>query len=92
MSIKEAQTYLSLIVFLPMGVGMFLVFSPPAAQSSLRLLPLAGSQLLLESFLGSGQAPLLAAIELACATLGLTLPVLWMLANRLQRDEIIYGN
>jgi sodium transport system permease protein len=91
-STKEAQTYLSLIVFLPMGAGMFLVFSPPTAHSWIRLLPLAGSQLLLESFLGGGQAPLLAAIELACATLALTIPVLWMVANRLQRDEIIYGN
>jgi len=91
-STKEAQTYLSLIVFLPMGAGMFLVFSPPAAQSWIRLLPLAGSQLLLESFLGSGRAPLPAAIELACATLALTIPMLWIVANRLQRDEIIYGS
>jgi sodium transport system permease protein len=91
-STKEAQTYLSMIVFLPMAIGTFLVFSPPAAHSWIRLLPLAGSQLLLEGFLGTGRAGLLAALELGCASLGLTIPALWMVANLLERDEIVYGN
>lgn len=30
--VQEANTYLSMLVFLPMGLGMFMVFSPAAAQ------------------------------------------------------------
>ena len=31
-NIKEAHTYLSLVIFLPMGIGMFLIFFPHMAS------------------------------------------------------------
>lgn len=36
---KEAQTYLSMLVFLPMGLGMFQVFFPAAARGWFAFLP-----------------------------------------------------
>ena len=40
---KEAQTYLSMLVFLPMGLGMFQVFFPAAARGWFAFLPVMGS-------------------------------------------------
>lgn len=88
---KEAQTYLSMVVFLPMGIGMFLVFAP-AHQAGSRWLPLAGQQLQLAALMQGKHVAALPALALGCLTLGLAALVLLLAANRLQRDEIVYGN
>ena len=90
--IKEAQTYLSLIVFLPMGLGMFLVFRPPAALAWYRFVPLLGQQLQLEGAMNGQHVGWIQPIALAYLTIGLAVVFLLVAANRLQRDEIIYGN
>ncbi len=90
--VKEAQTYLSLIVFAPMGMGMFLVFSPSASRPWFNFLPLAGQQLQLQAAMNGAPVGLLQPIALGYLTLTLALIVLLAAANRLQRDEIIYGN
>jgi sodium transport system permease protein len=91
-AVKEAQTYLSMIVFLPMGIGMFLVFFPAARCLSCDLLPLLGQQRELELLMNGGQFPSFQPIMLGCLTLTLALLVLRVAANRLYRDEIVYGN
>ena len=91
-NVKEAHTYLSLAVFAPMGIGMFLVFSPSLSQSWFRLLPVAGQQLQLE-LLMKGAAPQFAiALPLGCFTLMITALLVLAAANRLERDEIVFGN
>jgi len=90
--VKEAQTYLSLIVFLPMGIGMFLVFSPAAKQAWCNFLPLVGQQLQVEALMNGQGISLFEPIVLGCLTVGLAIVILLAAANRLQRDEIIYGN
>jgi len=91
-AVKEAQTYLSMIVFLPMGIGMFLVFFPAARREWFSFLPLVGQQLHLQSLMDGRDVPLLQSIVLGCATLALAMLVLLVPASGLQRDEIIYGN
>lgn len=91
-SVKEAQTYLSMVVFLPMGVGMFLVFFPAARRAWLSFLPLVGQQLHLQSLMDGRAVPLLQSFVLGCLTLALAILVMLASSNRLQRDEIIYGN
>ena len=91
-SVKEAQTYLSMIVFLPMGVGMFLVFFPTAPRAWFSILPLVGQQLHLQRLMAGRDVPLLQSIVLGCLTLALAVLVAMVSSNRLQRDEIIYGN
>jgi sodium transport system permease protein len=91
-AVKEAQTYLSLIVFLPMAVGLFLVFFPAARRPWLGFLPLVGQQLQLELLANGKAAHLLQPIVLGLSTVALAILVLLVAANRLQRDEIIYGN
>ena len=51
---KEAQTYLSMLVFLPMGLGLFQVFFP-AARGWFALLPVMGQQLQLERWMKAGK-------------------------------------
>jgi sodium transport system permease protein len=91
-SVKEAQTYLSMVVFLPMGIGMFLVFFPAARRAWFSFLPLVGQQLHLQRLMDGRDVPLLQSIVLGCLTLALALLVILVSSNRLQRDEIIYGN
>jgi len=91
-STKEAQTYLSMIVFLPMGIGMFLVFFPAAARDWCGVLPLVGQQIQLQRVAASGGLHVLQPIALGLLTAGLALLVLFAAARRLQRDEIVLGN
>jgi sodium transport system permease protein len=44
---KEAQTYLSLLMFVPMGITMFLLFVEPKPPVWVECLPIAGHQALL---------------------------------------------
>jgi sodium transport system permease protein len=91
-SLKEAQTQLSMVVFLPMGLGMFLVFFPAARRAWLNFLPLVGQQLHLQSLADGRAVPLLQSFVLGCLTLTLATLVMLVSSNRLHRDEIIYGN
>jgi sodium transport system permease protein len=90
-TVKEAHNYLSMLMFLPMGVGMFLVFYPAAGATSFHFLPVLGQQWALEHWLRGGeihawQALLVGLVTVICAGC-----VLIEAANRLQRDEVVYG-
>ncbi len=90
-SLKEAHTYLSMLVFLPMGVGMFAVFFPPAASRWAPVLPLVGQQWLVEQWMHGGGIPVLPVLMLGVLTTTLTGLALWTSAILLQRDEVVYG-
>lgn len=91
---KEAQTYLSMLVFLPMGVGLFQVFFPGTARGWHAFLPMLGQQLQLESWMRGGASASQPgpAAALGFFTIVFALLVLLFAANRLHRDEIIYGS
>ncbi len=89
---KEAQTYLSLLVFFPMGAGMFLVFSPGANRWWTGVLPILGQQVQLESLMKGKEVQMIPALLLGGLTVAAALILLLAAANRLQRDEIVYGS
>jgi sodium transport system permease protein len=91
-TVKEAQTYLSMLVFLPMGLGMFQVFFPAAGRGWFAFMPVLGQQLQLERWMKGGEAAFGPAAALGALTAVLALLVLERAANRLHRDEIVYGN
>jgi sodium transport system permease protein len=68
-TMKQAQTWLSLVVFVPMLVGMYLVFFPVPADSWWIALPVVGQQIALESGMHGSPASLLHLAGLAAATL-----------------------
>jgi ABC-type Na+ efflux pump permease subunit len=98
-STKEANTYLSILMFSAMGLAMWLAFR--SAQSDpawFRFLPLVGHQHLLQSAFAGGSSSLvqfvltileswlLAAVSLV--TTALVLAATWVL---FERDEAVYG-
>lgn len=91
-AVKEAQTYLSLVVFAPMGVGMLMVFSPLAKHAWLSYFPIVGQQLQLEAWFNGQASGLWQPVVLGYLTLASTLLALMAATNRLRRDEILYGN
>jgi sodium transport system permease protein len=91
-SIKEAHTYIAFIVFVPMGLGMFIVFFPNAMGPWWYLLPVVGQQLLLARSAHGGYINSKGAVVLGVLTLWLALVLVRLTARLLQRDEIVYGH
>jgi sodium transport system permease protein len=91
-TLKEAHTYLSLLVFVPMSVGMFLVFSPKAGQGWFRFLPLVGQQWQLQRWVRGEDMPLLHAVVLGVLTAALAACAIAGAATLLERDDVVYGN
>ncbi len=89
---KEAQTLLSLAVFVPMLLGMAMVFYPRAMPAWLYLLPVAGQQLQLLLSLRGGSANFLQPLILGWTTLAAAVAIVVAAANRLKRDDVVYGN
>ena len=89
-NLKEAHTWLSLLVFLPMGVGMFVVFFPQAVGGWLTFFPVIGHQSWIELCIRGGIAPA-RLIVLAIITLASASVALWGAAKMLDRDEVVYG-
>jgi sodium transport system permease protein len=84
-TVKEAQTYLSLLIFLPMGIAMFMVFLAPNPSPWLLCIPIIGQQALLtHGYLPS--TPFLFLVTIWCTALALHYS-----ASLLRRDEIVYG-
>jgi len=98
-STKEANTYLSILMFSAMGLAMWLAFrSPQSDPAWFRFVPLVGHQHLLQSAFAGGASSLvqlvltcleswlLAAVSLV--TTALVLAATWV---RFERDEAVYG-
>jgi sodium transport system permease protein len=91
-AVKEAHTYLSLLVFLPMGLGMFLVFFPGVIGSWWFLLPVAGQQSFLGAIVRGQPVSAWETAVLAIMTVAGAMLALWAAAKMLHRDEVVYGN
>lgn len=87
---KEANTWLTFVVFVPMLVGMFLAFYPVPANGWL-MLPVVGQQLLVERALHGEPVAVLYGIVLAFVTATMAIPVLAGAARVLSRDDVLAG-
>ena len=90
-NIKEAHTYLSLVIFLPMGIGMFLVFFPHMA-SKWFWFPVAGQQLLIDLLTKGAPVSLFSLVALCLITAACAAAILLAAARLLHRDEFVYGS
>ena len=84
---KEAHTALRFVTFMPMVVGMFLVFFPAWAGTLWFLLPVVGQQVLIG--LPEAAIPVERAALLAAVTLTAAVAVLVAATRVLSRDEIL---
>jgi sodium transport system permease protein len=91
-SFREAQTYLSLIMFLPMLPGMYMTTASLDPAPWMSFVPILGQQVLMTAIVrGEGLDPMGVAISTAVAlTVGVA-GVLWT-ARLFGRERIIYGN
>ena len=90
-SFKEAQTYISLLIFLPM-VPHFItsVYSLDTAFWML-LVPALGQQVLLTDVLGGDQVDFLSFVVVGLSSLVLGLLCVWLTSRLFQRERIIFG-
>lgn len=89
---KETQTYLSFLLFVPMGVAMFLVFFPRSAGAWFAFVPIAGQQMIAEAVINTGRWPVVQACSLALLTTTLTIAVILLCGRLLERDDVLYGS
>lgn len=91
-SLKEAQTWLSILVFGAMAGGMWIAFQPRAVQGAWLALPFAGHQRLLQAAMSGTALPATIVIALSVASVALTALLLTHTSKLFHRDAIIYGN
>jgi len=86
---KDGHTRLSLVMLVPMMVGMFLVFFPSWISRWWFAVPVVGQQALIGTGLRGETVPLWQAGTLALLTTATAFAALWAAARALTRDEIV---
>jgi len=90
-SFKDAQTYMSLLVLLPM-IPFFIVMTSPGIYADWQLwVPLLGHQTVLKSLLLGDAAPSWAYTAFWLSALPVVLVALWFAGRQLRRPKVIYG-
>ncbi len=91
-SVKEAHTWLAFLVFVPVGLGMFLAFHPNVFGEWSYAVPVLGQQVLLSS-LAAGEIPSMSHVFVLCVvSIVGTISLLRFTSKLLQRDDVLYGN
>jgi sodium transport system permease protein len=91
-SSKEAQTYLSMVVFVPMVLGIFAVFFPGPLAGLRDVLPLAGQQLQIEAWLRGGPVAFMPSVVLGTLTCVCAAGIVLGAARVLESDDAVYGS
>ena len=88
---KEAQTYLSLMVFMPMLPALLTTISPIDTQAWMMAVPVLGQQVMLTDIL-RGEAPTVASLALATvSSLAAGYACILATAALFRREKVIYG-
>jgi hypothetical protein len=88
---KAARTWLTMVVSIPMLVGMFLVFFPARIGGWWFVLPIVGQQALIGKSLHGQPVSLLSSAVLAVVTAAAAVPVLASAVRVLERDDMLAG-
>jgi sodium transport system permease protein len=91
-SVKEAHTWLALLVFVPIALGMFLAFHPQVFGEWSYAIPVLGQEVFLSS-LAAGKVISLSHVSVLCtvSVVG-TISLLRVTSKILLRDNVLYGN
>ena len=90
-SFKEAQTYLSLTLFLPMMPGMIMSFNPVKTEAWMMLVPMLSQQMLVGDMLRGDPISLSRSAVAAAATLAVTAVFLALTVALFRRETIVFG-
>lgn len=88
---KEAQTYLSLMIFFPMVPGMMATFSPIKTQLWMMAVPVLGQQQLLSDVIRGDPVAPLGFVLAAVSSLVLGFACVLGTAYLFRRESIVYG-
>jgi sodium transport system permease protein len=91
-SVKEAHTWLAFLVFVPVGLGLFLVFHPNFFGEWSYAVPVLGQQVLLSRMVAGTMPSFSQAFVLCVVSIVATISLLRTTSKILQRDDVLYGN
>ncbi len=90
-SFKDAQTYMGLMVFIPMVPLFYTSFNPSAYAEWFRWVPILGHQVLIKDLLLGGQPQPWQFAQLWIVSLLAGLTMLWFTIRQLRKPKIVYG-
>lgn len=90
-SFKDAQTYMGLMVFIPMVPLFFTMFNPSAYADWFRWAPILAHQLLVKDLLLGAEMQLLFLAKAWIVSLGVGGAMLWLVSRQLRKPKIVYG-
>jgi sodium transport system permease protein len=90
-SIKEAHSRLSIVTFVPMSVGMFLIFFPGWVGQWWYVVPIVGQQALIGTGLRGGAVSAVQATCLGLVTIAAAAIAVMMTARSLDRSDALVG-
>jgi sodium transport system permease protein len=90
-SFKEAQTYVSLMAFLPALPGAFLAFLPSQADLWKMFIPTFGQQLLINQILRAETVSQMNILVSALVTTVAAGILLWIAIRLYQREQVLFG-
>jgi sodium transport system permease protein len=91
-TVKEAQVYMSLLVFLPLGPGLWLSFEPMKTQLWMTLVPLLGQQSLLTEVVRGEPVSPLGFVIAALVAAALSVVCVLGTAALFRRERIAFPN
>ncbi len=90
-SFKDAQTYMGLMIFIPMVPLFYTLINPGAFADWFRWVPVLGQQLLVKDLLLGADAPLHAFFQAWGVAIVLAVLLLYFTARQLRTPKIVYG-
>lgn len=90
-SFKDAQTYMGLMIFIPMVPLFYTQFNPSAYADWFRWVPVLAQQLVVKDLLLGGDVPLLAFAQAWLVAVILAVAFLCFTARQLRKPKIVYG-
>lgn len=90
-SFKDAQTYMGLMVFIPMVPLFYTLFNPSAYADWFRWVPILGQQILIKDLLLGGNASTIHFVQVWVVAMLLGSGMLWFTICQLRKPKIVYG-
>ena len=89
-SFKDAQSYIGVLVLLPMLPGLYTTFNPIRTETWMYAVPMLGQHLLLTDVMGGEDVPLIGYLLSPISVLLLCLVFSWLTAKLFERESIIF--
>ncbi len=90
-SFKDAQTYMGLIIFIPMLPMMYTMINPGASEPWFAWVPVLGHQAVVKDLLLGSSLDIIALVKFWLVAIPLAALLLMFTANQLRKPKIVYG-